>query len=520
MKIALLVAVVFALATAPVFASERPAIAFVPIDDRPVTYQLPQMLGAIAGVDVLTPPRAALGKFIDAGDSDAIWTWLLSQRTRNAFAYVVSTDMLGYGGLVASRTPYTPDLLAQRRLDRLVNLHVLRPNAPIYAFGTVMRLAPTGVAKIGAAANFFAAGEVGDLIAQYARLPDPPQTDAERARAERLRAAIGEPTLQAYLATRRRNRELDTYILSLAGTADLTRVILGQDDAGTVGLHLRDVAALREAISRYDVGAQATIESGTDELGMVLISAALARRAGWTPTISVRYSRPDGGTVHDPLELGSVDQTVDDIIASSGGRRVERDADIDLFVQVTKTGEADERSFIDAIAGDVAAHRSVAVADLTFIGGSIDEQKALVQTLIARKLAASIDAFASWNTAANTLGTAIPEAIVAGIGRREGTYDPAAHRRFLLDRYIDDYGYRLIVRAQVNDDLSARGVHDHSYLLPEVARFAQSDAASRLEPLGFFLLDQTGLQLARPAILVTLPWPRTFEAWIDVLSHP
>ena len=66
------------------------------------------MLGDIAGVDVLTPPRPALGKFLTPGDTDAIWAWLLSPRTDRAFAYVLSTDMLAYGGLIASRAPLTP----------------------------------------------------------------------------------------------------------------------------------------------------------------------------------------------------------------------------------------------------------------------------------------------------------------------------------------------------------------------------------------------------------------------------
>ena len=219
-----------------------------------------------------------------------------------------------------------------------------------------MRLAPTGVAKIGAAADYFAAGDVSEAIAEYARLPDPPQTDAQRTRAAELQTTIGAPLLQTYLATRARNLIVDTSILSFLTTPrTIDRLILGQDDAGTVGLHLRDVAALRDAIDRYGIGSVAAIESGTDELGMVLISAALTQRAGWTPTIGVRYSRVDGGAVQDPLELGPVDQTVNSVIASSGARRVQGNGDVDLFIRVTKTADADESAFVDAIASDVAA---------------------------------------------------------------------------------------------------------------------------------------------------------------------
>ena len=40
-------------------AAQAPApVAFVPLDDRPVTLQLPILLGDIAGRRVLTPPQA------------------------------------------------------------------------------------------------------------------------------------------------------------------------------------------------------------------------------------------------------------------------------------------------------------------------------------------------------------------------------------------------------------------------------------------------------------------------------
>src|SRR5580692_3261490 len=77
-------------------AADRPAIAFVPLDDRPVTDQLPRALGAVAGVDVLEPPRSELGNYLTPGDPEAIERWLRSDLTSNAFAAVLSTDMLAY----------------------------------------------------------------------------------------------------------------------------------------------------------------------------------------------------------------------------------------------------------------------------------------------------------------------------------------------------------------------------------------------------------------------------------------
>src|SRR5689334_10866091 len=80
-------------------------IAFVPLDDRPVTRQLPQLLGRIAGRAVIEPPRDFLGKYLIPGKPDAIIAWLNGSQTKAAQTFVISTDMLAYGGLVASRVP-------------------------------------------------------------------------------------------------------------------------------------------------------------------------------------------------------------------------------------------------------------------------------------------------------------------------------------------------------------------------------------------------------------------------------
>ena len=57
------------------------SIAFVPLDDRPVTLQLPVMLGAIAGERVDAPPPAMLGRYLQAGRPDDIIAWLNELRS-------------------------------------------------------------------------------------------------------------------------------------------------------------------------------------------------------------------------------------------------------------------------------------------------------------------------------------------------------------------------------------------------------------------------------------------------------
>ncbi|HLI95508.1 MAG TPA: DUF4127 family protein, partial [Candidatus Baltobacteraceae bacterium] len=224
-------------------------IAFVPLDDRPVTRQLPQMLGQIAGAAIVEPPRELLGNYLTFGQPDSIIAWLNGAQARRASDVVVSTDMLAYGGLVASRVPGVSYADAYFRLQELRTLRRLHPKGWIGAFGTIMRLAPTGVPALGPAKNFFAAYPAWEYLQQYANLHDPP-LPGEMATAAHLRELIGEPTLQAYLDTRTRNVNVD--LLAIRMTADNTvdALVLGQDDAGPVGLHLKDVAALKAAVAQ------------------------------------------------------------------------------------------------------------------------------------------------------------------------------------------------------------------------------------------------------------------------------
>lgn len=512
---------VVALAAFPALSAARPAarppIAFVPLDDRPVTLQLPLMLGRVAGQPLITPPLPLLGHYLRPGDPDAILAWLESPATAGVSAVIASTDMIAYGGLVASRTPGAAGLdLAVPRLRRLAQLKALRPGAFVGAFGTIVRLAPTGLPGNGQVSGYWASGETVDAIAAYANLPDPPANPAQAAKAARLRAQIGDTVLDEYLDVRRRNLEVDEWAVQFVAAGGFDRLVIGQDDAGPTGLHLRDVAALDAEVRESGVEERVSIEPGADELGMVLVARAFVRNVGWLPKVRVVYSRPDGGAVQDRLEYVPIDATIERLIAACGAQRVAAGGDVLLYVRVPETGDADETAFENLLAGDVAAGRSVTVADLSFLSdGPGEAQRLLTQDLIARGIAGKIDGFASWNTTANTVGTSLAAALAAGAGRRAGTFDPLAQAEFLLDRYADDYAFHQFVRPALNELLRGRDI-DTTLLRADVAREASSLNRELLWPRALELLAQIFPAYRDAGLTITLPWERTFETEIDV----
>src|SRR5579875_3888634 len=215
-----------------------------------------------------------------------------------------------------------------------------------------------------------------------------------------------------------RDRDVDLHILGMAADHTIDRVVLGQDDAGPVGLHIPDVQALQGAVARLGIADRASIEPGADELGLVLVAHAMAHAAGWTPRVAVRYSMPDGGDVQDPLEFAPISSACDALIRLAGAVRNELDPDIILYVRVPNTDGIHDAALLHELSAETAAGKSVALVDLSFLSGSYEPQARFVRRLIRAGVAAKLDAYASWNTNANSTGIALAEAIAAGVGRR------------------------------------------------------------------------------------------------------
>jgi hypothetical protein len=489
------------------------AILFIPMYATPAARQLPVMAAAIAGVRVIEPPQSWLGDYIAPGNVAAIHAWLQRPPARTADAFVISTDMLAYGGLNASRVlGGVSTAEAIERLDALSTLRAAQPHAWIAAFGTIMRLEPTAVAPVGAARTYWAGAQppTWEYIWDYAQLHNPP-LPGEQARAEQLRALIGETTLAQYLETRARDRAVDLAALQYVANGTINRLVIGQDDAGPVGLHVKDVHALRRAVVALNIADRAAIEPGADELGIVLLARAMAREIGWTPRVYVRYSTPDGAATQDPLEFAPVHVTIDALIARAGAVRDERRPDLTLYVRVPNTTVAQDDALLDALRHDIARGHQVALVDLTFLTKSYAAQAAFVRELIDAGIAGRLAAYSGWNTTANSTGIALGEAVASGVGRRTGHYNAPMHAAFMLDRYIDDYLYHDIVRPRVDATLAARGITAHWYLAPDVWRRADAQVRAELLPMAHELLRKIYPQYRAAQLDVSLPWPRTFE---------
>jgi len=509
-------------------ATRRLRIALVPLDDRPVCLQYPQMLAPIAHAEVVAPPLDVLGRFTAPGDTDAIARWLRAQDWSRLDAVIVSIDMLAYGGLVASRVHGVEQAAALARLAVIREVKRVRPALPVYAFSTIMRLAPTADGRNEA---------YREKLARWAEIADDARPgDEQRERAE-LVAAIPADALDDYTRARARNRAVNLAAVQLVADKVVDYLVVSQDDAKPRGVHLSDRQAVTVAASQGDLVGRVGIQPGADEVAMLLLSRAVLEARRLVPAVRTTFSSDTAKTMIAPFEDRPLHETVAFQLAAAGAREARRDdaPDLDLMVFASRHETGAPQRFARIVSDAVARGEGVIVADVDPKGDVQGASPVFTEALLQANVFPKLYGYASWNTAGNTIGTAIPHGLLSWAGATLATrcHSPAwttladAQATFMLHRLVNDYAYQGVLRPQVNAELRKAGrtslwLKDHApdvasrvqqALVPRLATYARAFMPAYVPPAPA-PTDLTVRVSAPRDLRVTLPWARTFEATI------
>ena len=502
--------IAFFLSYAPSTGASLPPIriAFIPLDDRPATEQFPRQTAAICGTQLELPPQELLGHFTTPGNSDALARWLVDLDTRGIAAVVVSADMLAYGGLVASRTPATSLADARSHIRALTRFHELHPNIPVYVFGTIMRLAPTETPQ---------SEPYLDALTTYAQLAgETNPTRDDQAAIAQARAGIPNAVFWDYAGARARDVQIDQQLLSLAAQGDIAWLVLTQDDAGAPdGLQVAEQRTLALAADELGVRDRVIFNPGADEMGMVVVTRAIEDAVHWYPSAKIEYSIDRERSIRDPLEDVVVARSIDGISRALHVSTRGEQTNFYLRVFMPATPPDARTRFFENLSQRLRTGEPTAIADLTFIDDDIAEERIAFEALANAGVADRPLSYASWNTTANSVGTALSAAACAALANHFDARTTAAQKTFLFDRYVDDYAYRLLVRPQLNAELRQAGYD--TFALGRVADFAEAQARRRLWPMAVDLFDDN-FQLHAwrlREIGISLPWQRTFEVRLD-----
>lgn len=483
---------------------------FVPPDTRPPTLDFPVALAQATGLDVQTPPREALPHLNQPGDLDVLADWL-EGAAAGAGTLIVSLETLCLGGMIPARRVADPLETALARLERLTSLKARVPRLRILAHGTVVRVAH-GDDPVEEKPYY---GVYGPVLRAYSEAFDRHARHPVAGLRERLGAAteaVPPDILADWLDTRARNHALHGRALELTRAGVIDHLCLTLDDTSPYGLAAVDRRALEARTDALALWPKVDIYPGADEVPLAL----LARVLNPEPTpVFVRYSGALGAAAGLKYEDRPAGELVKAQLRAAGCYAVETPGEAALVLAVNTPGRAQREpapdvemvdtadrhlpEFVDFIGRQLAAGRRVSVADIAYPNGAEARLFRMLQRLPLERLAG----FSAWNTAGNTLGSAV------ALGALAAHVQDAAHWTELrFNRLVDDALYQGEVRAELNRALGHPSPFDLGGQHAEAERLLGELIEPRARALWDAHFAHAGHTLKwRPP---TLPWPRLF----------
>ncbi len=494
-------------------------VLLIPPDTRPQTLALPAQLAAMTGATVRVPPDGALPDFFTPGNTALLRDWLL-QEASQADILIVCLETLCLGGMIPARR--VSDLL-ETALERLGVLQEVKRQVPglqIYAFGVIVRVAHDNDPH--EEKPYY--GQWGQELRAYSAAFDrhARHGDVEAGALETARAALPPEILADWTGTRERNRALHLAALDLLSGGVLSHLCLTLDDTTPYGLAAFNRRMLETRADNLGVWPHLDIYPGADEVPCALLARALAPQVA---RVWVRYSGLGGAGAELIYEDRPAGELVRAHLRAAGCVMAETptEADFVLAVNTPGTRQANRQpdfatvdtshrhlpAFVDALRADLEAGRTVSLADIAYPNGAERRLWALIQGLPLNKLAG----FSAWNTAGNTLGSAIAFGKLMPL-----VTDPAAHTGALFARMVDDALYQGIARAEVRDSLENPSPFDLGDQRAEAEAQLQQLITPRIEALWERHFAGDGLALEVGG--AHLAWPRLFTGVFPLRVQP
>jgi hypothetical protein len=498
-------------------------VLLVPIDDRPATTQFAQMIADMAGVQVELPPANILGKFTQPGWPESILQWMDKKGIAQYDAVILSADMVAYGGLIASRTDRSSYNLALKRLTELQRLRATAPKTKFYGFSAIMRLAPTATKDTEPWMLDMQRYAVETERNRYN------STATRRRTLENLKARIPKGEIEKYSAIRERNLKVQQQLLKMTGPV-FDHLILGQDDAQTEGPHVRETNRLKADAQGLGVASRVSFAEGIDQHSNVLVSRALIDSAGWSPRVRIVFADEDAKRRVAAYESASIESSLKAQLLVSGATPVNDNEQFDysLYVNTPDSSTLRMKVFLDSLKTEVDQGFPVAVADIN-LGKTGTGDPALFNVVTENGRAVRLLAYAGWNTAGNTMGTAIPAANVYLLARKEQV-DPltreVALRKFVLHRLVNDFEYHSFVRPEAYELIKAMNsskAETHGADFERLNSYVSEDMKKRLidqfsqQLLGtrFYVGAKQFEIVGLKDVVAYLPWPRAYEVRLE-----
>lgn len=454
-------------------------ILLIPIDNRPVCYDLPvQTVQICDDAQIFIPPKELLGGLTTYADYDGLFSWLKKTVAENRIDYaVLSLDTIAYGGLVASRRIEITQDEIKTKIINFIN-ELKNSNAKILALSSIMRISNNNINEEEKSYWDTFGEKIFSYSFDFHKNGVTPEHD------------IPEEILFDYLATRKRNYEINEFYLSLLEENSFDFLVISQDDTAQFGLNVQEGQKLEKIITEKKL--PATIKTGADEIPLTLATRAFSDFYKTQVKITPIYSYPESKNIISRYEDVIIENSLLGQISICGAKADEA-GDFSLYVNTPSKIQDDlaMQIFNDGQSADfIAPQGFYAIADIKLANGS---DNALIEKLLSLPLRENLLGYAGWNTTANTFGCVLSASIISYIAKQKNCFNEANFKKLLATRLLDEWAYQANLRQLLRKDPD----FDFEQGFVEYIQKIQGFLGTDFEKVSFYF-----------------PWDRTFEVGI------
>lgn len=499
------------------------SILLLPLDSRPVCSTMVQKLGALAGLNVILPPKACLDNYRTPSDRQKLLQWLQTNQPKYDYS-IISADNLLHGGLLAARmntaTPSEEDELLEQ-------LPITRQQA---IFSVIPRLLVSDQLLPDRWYQY--------QLMRYSQLADMVRITGSFALTQELRrteAKIPPKVLEKY---RSRYQQSDRFNLGLLKLAtDDRRITFGQDDASPIGLPHASAVKLQSSIAAQKLQQQAQLTYGADEIASLLLVRYYLQQSNWQPKVYLHYSSPKAEGADMPYMAVCVGAALRNQLKLIGASEVSTPDSADLICYVNCGNDDFRPSAKQAQELQQMLDQDYKVA-LIDSSTNFEAEELLLPQLLANNVPINkLAAYAAWNTFSNSSGTALAQGLLfCGRLRQLQTAgaDPerlaalfAANLNFTAERILEDYYYQKLVHPQLRQTLEAFGTNPveldsedktatEQYIQGKLSLQAYKLLHDNLGRTPFYQQNGQSYYLRDLSVGAKLPWARIFEVELQV----
>ena len=502
------------------------SILLLPLDSRPVCSTMVQKLGALAGLNVILPPKACLDNYRTPSDRQKLLQWLQINQSKYDYS-IISADNLLHGGLLAARmntaTPTEEDAL-------LKHLQQLSPAKQQAIFSVIPRLLVSDQLLPDRWYQY--------QLMRYSQLADMVRITGSFALTQELRrteAKIPAKVLDKY---RSRYQQSDRFNLGLLQLAtDDRQITFGQDDASPIGLPHASAVKIQSSIAAQKLQQQAQLTYGADEIASLLLTRYYLQQSSWQPKVYLHYTSPKAEGADMPYMAVCVGAALRNQLKLMGASEASTPDSADLICYVNCGNDDFRPSAKQAQELQQMLDKGYKVALIDSSANFEAEELMLPQLLANNVQINKLAAYAAWNTFSNSSGTALAQGLLfcgrlrqlqtAGADTERLAALYAANLNFTAERILEDYYYQKLVHPKLRQKLEAFGINPvelasedktktEQYIQGKLSLQAYKLLHDNLGRTPFYQQNGHSYYLRDLSVGTKLPWARIFEVELQV----